>query len=169
MATNAVKIKTNAQGAFVNVYQSNPEFGYIVLESNEISFKGGFVNESKRTTLIRGSVNTLEAVVGMNKAGLPGKIAVREYLEDFIPADVAKTHLRDDVSFEEAIKPYIKRAGEDGVILTKDGKRILRFTEYDPANVMQDIIVAHDNIAEVMASKSAGSAQLPNGDEKAPF
>lgn len=167
MATNAVTIKANNKGVFVNVYSSNTDYGYIVLESVSTVFEGGWIRESKRTCLIRGTVKSLEELVASTKS-LPGRIAVREYLEDEIPADIAKTHLRDDVSFEEAIEPYLKRAGQDGVLLTRGGKRILRFTEYDQANITQDIKISHDNIAEVVASKS-GSAQLPNGDEKAPF
>lgn len=162
MATNAVTIKANDKGVFVNVYSTNKEFGYIVLETVATVFDNGWLRDSKRTCLIRGTVKGLEQLVASTKT-LPGRIAVREYLEDEIPADVAKANLRDDVSFEEAIEPYLKRAGQDGVLLTKGGKRIVRFTEYDQANITQDIKISHDNIAEVVASKS-GSAQLPGAN-----
>jgi hypothetical protein len=163
MATNAVNIKANAKGVFVNVYSTNNEFGYIVLETVATSFEKGWIRDSKRTCLIRGTVKSLEELVAATKS-LPGRIAVREYLEDEIPADIAKANLRDDVSFEEAIAPYLKRAGQDGVNLTKGGKRIVRFTEYDGAGITQDIIVSHDNIAEVAASKAEGAKS-----EDAPF
>jgi len=165
MATNAVNIKANDKGAFVNVYASNKEFGYIVLESNSISTVGGWVRESKRTCLIRGYVDTLEKLVGAAPGKqMPGRIAVREYLEDAIPQDIAARELRDDVTLEEALKPYFKRAGQDGVILTKDGKRIVRFTEYDASGTVQDITLSHDNVAEVTASKPQGANK-----EDAPF
>ena len=165
MATNAVNIKANDKGAFVNVYTSNKEFGYIVLESNSISTVGGWVRESKRTCLIRGYVETLEKLVGAAPGKqMPGRIAVREYLEDAIPQDIAARELRDDVTLEEALKPYFKRAGQDGVILTKDGKRIVRFTEYDASGTVQDITLSHDNVAEVTASKAQGANK-----EDAPF
>lgn len=163
MATNAVTIKANNKGVFVNVYSTNKEFGYIVLESVSTVFEGGWIRDSKRTCLMRGTVERLEKLVAATKS-LPGRIAVREYLEDEIPVDVAKANLRDDVSFDEAIEPYVKRAGQDGVLLTRGGKRIVRFTEYDGACIVQDIIVSHDNIAEVTASKSQGATQ-----EGAPF
>lgn len=163
MATNAVTIKANNKGVFVNVYSTNKEFGYIVLESVSTVFEGGWIRDSKRTCLMRGTVERLEKLVAATKS-LPGRIAVREYLEDEIPADVAKANLRDDVSFDEAIEPYVKRAGQDGVLLTRGGKRIVRFTEYDGACIVQDIILSHDNIAEVTASKSQGATQ-----EGAPF
>lgn len=163
MATNAVTIKANNKGVFVNVYSSNKEYGYIVLETVATVFDGGWIRDSKRTCLMRGTVERLEKLVAATKS-LPGRIAVREYLEDEIPADVAKANLRDDVSFDEAIEPYVKRAGQDGVLLTKGGKRIVRFCEYDGACVVQDIIVSHDNLAEVAASKSQGA-----NEGKAPF
>jgi hypothetical protein len=163
MATNAVNIKANAKGVFVNVYSSNPEFGYIVLETIATVFEGGWMRDSKRTCLMRGTVAGLENLVAATKS-IPGRIAVREYLEDEIPADVAKANLRDDISFEEAIAPYLKRAGQDGVNLTKGGKRIVRFTEYDAACIVQDIIISHDNVAEVAASKGQGA-----NEGKAPF
>lgn len=163
MATNAVNIKTNAKGAFVNVYSSNNEFGYIVLETVATVFEGGWIRDSKRTCIMRGTVERLEKLVAATKS-LPGRIAVREYLEDEIPADVAKANLRDDISFEEAIAPYLKRAGQDGVHLTKGGKRIVRFTEYDGACIVQDIIISHDNVAEVAASKAEGAT-----NDKSPF
>jgi len=162
---NSVAIKTNSKGAFVNVYSSNAGFGYIVLESNSISTVGGWVRESKRTCLIRGTVETLEKLVAHAPGKqLPGRIAVREYLEDAIPQDIAARELRDDVSLEEALAPYFKRAGQDGVILSKDGKRIVRFTEYDASGTIQDVTLSHDNVAEVTASKAQGA-----NEDKAPF
>lgn len=163
MATNAVTIKANAKGVLVNVYSTNKEFGYIVLETVATSFEKGWIRDSKRTCLMRGTVARLEDLVAATKT-LPGRIAVREYLEDEIPADVAKSNLRDDISLEEALEPYLKRAGQDGVHLTKGGKRIVRFTEYDGAGITQDIIISHDNIAEVAASKAEGAKS-----EDAPF
>lgn len=165
MANSTVAIKTNDKGAFVNVYASNPEFGYIVLESNSISTAGGWVRETKRTCLLRGNVLTLEKIIAHAPGKqLPGKIVVREYLEDAIPQDIASKELRDDVSLEEALAPYFKRAGQDGVILTKDGMRIVRFTEYDSTGSIQDAIISHDNVAEVSASKAQGVNK-----EDAPF
>lgn len=163
MATNAVTIKANNKGVLVNVYSTNKEYGYIVLETMTTVFEGGWMRDSKRTCLMRGTVERLEKLVAATKS-LPGRIAVREYLEDEIPADLAKAYLRDDVSFDEAIEPYVKRAGQDGVLLTRGGKRIVRFAEYDGACVVQDIILSHDNVAEVAASKADGGNK-----EGAPF
>jgi hypothetical protein len=81
---------------------------------------------------------------------------MREFLENAIPQDIAAKELRDDVSLEEALAPYFKRAGIDGVILSKDGMRIVRFSEYDSTGAIQDAIISHDNVAEVTASKAQG-------------
>ena len=90
---------------------------------------------------------------------------MREFLEDAIPQDIASKELRDDVSLEEALAPYFKRAGKDGVILSKDGMRIVRFTEYDSSGSIQDSIISHDNVQEVTASKAAQGINT----EDAPF
>jgi hypothetical protein len=163
---NSVAIKKNDKGVMINPYKSNPEFGYVVLESSSLSTVGGWVRETKRTTLMRGEVKNLEKLVASLKGGnLPGKIAVREFLEDEIPADIAARELREDVTFEEAIKPFLKQAGHEGIALTRGGKRIVRFTEWDPSGELVDSTISHDNVAEVAAYKAAQGAT----GEKAPF
>lgn len=166
---NSVAIKPASTGALFTTFKSNPEFGFIVLESSSIVTTGGWIRESKRTCLIRASVATLEKFIAtqVKNGTLPGKILVREYLEDEVPANLAKEHLREDVTFEEAIEPYLKKAGQDGPALTIGGKRILKFSNWDPTGEQQDQILQHDNIAEVAASKKG--AALANDDEKAPF
>jgi len=165
MANSTVAIKTNDKGAFVNYYDSNTEFGYIVLEANSISTSGGWVRETKRSCLIRGRITTLEKFIADTPGKqLPGRLVVREFLEDAIPQDIAAKELRDDLSLEEALSVHFKRAGKDGVILSKDGKRIVRFTEYDSTGAIQDVIISHDNVAEVNASKAQGVNK-----EDAPF
>lgn len=162
MATNAVSIKANEKGVMVNVYASNKEFAYVVLEQVTTIASGGWLRDVSRTTLLRGSTDVLEKFVG-NRAKdgftIPGNIVVEEYLEDAIPADVAKANLRSDLTFEDAIAPYLKRAGKDGVELKRDGKRIVRFTKWDPTGSVMDVTISHDNIAEVAASKTAAAGK----------
>ena len=165
---NSVNIKVASTGALFTAYKSNPEFGYVVLESSSLVTTGGWIRESKRTCLIRASVSTLEKFIAsqVKNGSLPGKIQVREYLEDAVPANLAKEHLREDVTFEEAIEPYLKKAGQDGPALTIGGKRILKFSNWDPTGEQQDQILQHDNVAEVAASKKGAVVAT---DEKAPF
>lgn len=144
---NVVTIKANDKNEFVNLY-ANKEFGYLVLTQSKVIVSDGWIRESVRTTLQRGTSKLLEMfVANATKTGmqLTGNIVVEEYLEDAIPPHVAKANLRDDVTFEEAIKGFLKRAGTDGPVLTKDGKRIVRFTKWDPTGLVQDVLVQHDS------------------------
>jgi hypothetical protein len=162
-----VRIVPGKKGTLVTAYGSNADFGYVQLEQSAIVQTAGWVREVKRTCLLRGKTATLEAFVNACKGlQLPGKLVVLEYLESQVPADIAKEHLRDDVSFEEAIEPYIKRAGADGIALTAGGERILRFTKWDDADRMTDLRVMHDNQAEVSATKNLVSNRgtLPGGE-----
>lgn len=160
-----VRIVPGKKGSVVTAYENNADFGYVQLEQSAIVQTGGWIREVKRTCLLRGKTATLEAFVNSAKGlQLPGKIVVFEYLESQVPADVAKEYLRDDVSFEEAIDPYIKRAGADGVALTANGERILRFAKWDSTDQLTDIRVVHDNQAEIVANKAKSEqAAFPQG------
>lgn len=161
---STVKINPGKTGNLVTTYANNPEYGYIQLESSDISIQGGWIRESKRSTLLRAKTQLLNQFVAMHKSlEVPGKIAVLEFLEDNIPAEVQKENLRDDVSFEEAISGFLKKAGADGPALTFQGKRIVRFSKYDPSGQTVDVHVAHDNVAEVIQFKAAAekNATLP--------
>lgn len=155
-----VRIVPGKSGNVVTAYQKNADFGYVQLEQSSMSMVGGWVRDSKRTCLIRGKVSTLEQFVQAHKSlAVPGKLVALEYLESNLPTDIAKEFLRDDVSYEEAIDPYVKRAGADGIPLTAGGERILRFVKWDVSgDQLHDIHVAHDNTAEVIASKAGNTA-----------
>jgi hypothetical protein len=93
---------------------------------------------------------------------LPGAIVVKEYLESEVPQSIADKFFNKELSYEDAIAPYVKRAGADGIELTVGGERILRFTSYDAAGTDTDVKVAHDNVTAVVESKaqSTTSAML---------
>jgi hypothetical protein len=160
---NTIRIVPGKTGSVVTAYPSNADFAYVQLEQSAIIQNGGWIREVKRTTLLRGNTSVLEKFVKSHKdLTLPGSLIVLEYLESQVPADIAKENLRNDVSFEDAIAPYIKRAGENGVALTYKGERILRFTKWDPTNSSTDIRVVHDNQVEIANAKQAlGAAKLP--------
>jgi hypothetical protein len=152
-----VRIVPSAKsGSVVSAYESNPEFGYIQLEQSAHVAEGGWIREVKRSTLMRGEVPALEKFVKSNPTlTLPGNLTVNEFVEDEIPTDIANRFLNKKVAFEEAIEPFLKRAGQDGPVLTLDGKRIVRFTIWDMAGESFDITVSHDNQAEVTAARAA--------------
>lgn len=158
----SVKIKANAEGKAVTPYAGNPEFGFIILESTEMVFQNGWIQEKVRSTIQRGAVSALAGFhIGQE---LPGKIVVTECLEDDIPASCLSM-LQKDLPFEEQIASYLKRAGSDEApVLTAGGKRILRFTSYDASGTAMDMRVQHDNIEEVKAHNAKASskdAKLP--------
>lgn len=145
---NSVSIVPAENGAMVRAYQNSPEFGFVQLQTVSVTFNGDWLSEQKRTHLMKGSTQLLEQWINVKASNgtLPGVIAVHECLEDDIPAHLAK-RLQSDITFEEAIEPFLKRAGKDGDVLTKDGKRILRFTIYSPTD-LADVRVQHDATPE---------------------
>lgn len=163
---NKVKIVPNADtGAVVSAYKSNPEFGYIQLEQSALQQDGTWLREVKRSCLIKASTETLEKFIAANPSlTLKGQLVVKEYVESELPEDMASKFLRKDVTHEEAIEPYIKRAGSNGPELTVGGERILRFTMWDAADTDTDKRVSHDNQDAVKAFNTAnatGNAEFP--------
>jgi hypothetical protein len=161
----SVQITPSKEGQFITVYKNNSDYGYITLSSTELSTDSrGWIRESKRSTLMRGTVDLLQKYIAMNKTlTVAGKIYVEEFLEYEVP-DSFKERFNKNVDYETQIRPYVKRAGKDGVELTLGGERILRFTSYDPSGTIEDSKVAHDNTDAVKASKATGVAQM-EGEE----
>lgn len=154
-----VTFKPNAQGALISTYAKNPKFGYVTLMSEETFVDpAGWIRKSKRTALLRADVETLTSFVTMHKTGvLPGRIVTREYVLSEAPQSFLD-RLRTDVSQEEALEPYYKRAGEGGAYLTAAGERIVRWTEYDATGKSADVLVAHDNGSEVREARATATS-----------
>lgn len=161
-----VKIAPNKEGKLVTPYEGSPSFGFIVLAQTKSTFKDGWLRETTNRTIMKGGVDALEGFVKGNPTlELDGNLVVNEYLEDAIPEAVASQHFNSDLSFEEQIANYIKRAGKDGPALMSEGKRIIRFVVWDNSGSALDAAIAHDNGAEVKAynAKTAeASADLPD-------
>lgn len=162
---NKVQIVPNAEtGSIISAYAANPEFGFIQLQQTAIVQDGSWIREVKRSCLLKASIEILEKFVAASPTlQLKGQLVVKEYLQSELPADMAKKYLRKDVSEEEAIEPFVKRAGREGPELTFNGERILRFTEYDPSGEGSDTTQAHDNqdaVKEYNAQNSE-SAEFP--------
>lgn len=167
-----VTIRPTSTGELITVYPSNPNYGYIAVETTDIYIANQQAVKKSRVALVRGEVEVLKAYVSM-LAGkpLPGHIIVKEFLEDDLPASYESRLNKKAISREAAIEPFIKRAGKGGIALTLGGQRILRFTEYDATGSDTDVIVSYDNVAEVYearsAAKSAVGAILPGTAEAA--
>lgn len=162
-------VKNKDNGAWITKYKNKPEFGYIQLTSSEMSVQGGWIHEKKKSTLVRAKVEELQKFLTLlaKDGKLPGKILVREFLED---ENLPKTY-RDRIDatkdYEDAVKQFVKSTGKDGVPLTVGGVRILRFTDYvmQPKADDVDIIIQHDNIDEVSDWRAANA---PKKEKKAP-
>jgi hypothetical protein len=161
---NKVQIKPTETGALISTYKNNPAYGYVTLQSEEMSVEGGWVRNSVRTALLRAETALLEKFVqAYGKSGaIPGRIVVREFAESQLPENF-QSRLNKNLEYEDAIAPFIKRAGKDGIELTLGGERILRFTDFDASGAEQDIRVAHDNVTAVAESRNvnANSAAFP--------
>lgn len=155
---NLVNIKPAQDGSIISVYKSNPKFGYIQLISTEMSIEGGWVREKSRSALLRAEVQMLEKFIQQNgrSGSLPGRIVIREFVESELPENY-NSRLDQNKPWEEAIEPFLKRAGKDGVELTLGGERILRFTDYDPSGKEQDVRISHDNVSEIAESRAAAT------------
>lgn len=162
-----VQITPSKEGQLITVYKNNSDYGYITLTSTELTTDArGWIRESKRSTLMRATVDLLQKYIAMNKTlTVAGKIYVEEFLESDVP-DSFKERFNKNVDYETQIRPYVKRAGKDGVELTLGGERILRFTSYDPTGTIEDVKIAHDNTDDVKASKGrlSDNAQM-EGEE----
>lgn len=147
-----VVIVPNKDGALVTPYAGNPKFGYLMLGQTKSSYQNGWLRETNYRTIMKGSVQALQAFVSSNPTlSLAGNLVIKEYTEDAIPQAVARTHFDESRTFEEQISAYTKRAGKDGPALKKEGKRIVRFCVWDMSGAECDTVIAHDNVEEVAA------------------
>ena len=161
---NKVQIKPTETGALISAYKNNPEYGYLTLQSSETSVVDGWIRESVRTALLRAETKVLEQYVAKFAKGgmLDGRIVVKEFLESALPENYT-SRLNKNVSYEDAIAPYVKRAGKDGVELTVGGERILRLTDFDASGTQVDIRVAHDNVTAVAESRNVNASSAVLG------
>jgi hypothetical protein len=157
MVNTPVHLVKNALNAWITVFENNEDRGFVVLESNILEVTGfGQLNNKKRTAIINGDVEDLKKLIrlkGTDDWG--GRIAIIEYTENNVPdAFKSKFSYKDStgqmVDAEEGMIKYLKKSSKDGVVLTKDGQRIVKFNIYDPTGTTEDLLVKHDNTDEVM-------------------
>lgn len=162
---STIKFAPNKSGALITVSTKNPAWGSLRLASEltAIDPTTGFIRATKKSFLIKDKVEGLQALLEANPNGLVGKLYTIEFVESDVPADF-KALLNKNLSYEEAVATFVKRAGADGPELTVGGERIMRYTKYDASNKMFDTIVTHDNqdeIAQWRATQTAGAVVLP--------
>lgn len=150
-------------GSKVRYYASNPEFAFCVMQTTKLIHRaGGFIDNQTRTTILRAKKHVLQSFVDSCPNGVAsGNIVVREFTESECPKEFM-SRLDSSKPYEESIQTFLKRPQDDAPCLRKQGDRILRFTDYDPDNVMQDIRVEHDNQEEIAQWRSATKAGVAN-------
>lgn len=157
-----IQLMPNKSGQMITVSTNNPEWGSVRIASSESAIDGstGFIRTVNKSFLIKDKVVNLAKFIDMYPNGtMPGKLVNVEFLESNAPAEFSKL-LNKNLSYEDAIAPFVKRAGADGPELTVGGERILRFTKYDASATLHDTVVSHDNgeaVAEHNAQKSAAN------------
>lgn len=158
-------VPNKTSGEIITAYKTNADFGFIQLESVTNEFQGGWLRTAKRSCLLRAEMPALIEFISQNKTlQIPGKITVQEFEEKDVPEQIRSRFLSSKKqSYDEIIEQFLKRAGQDGPVLTTGDSRILRFSYYDPTNQVQDCFVAHDNAVENTAptATEASYASLP--------
>lgn len=152
-----VKIVVNSKtGAILTANTDNPEYGYYRVEQTyEVdNIYNGFSELRRVSALRKGKLDVLKKQImeaQENNLILPGKITTQEYLEDNIPEVIKANVFNKKLTLEQNIDKLAKRAGEKGPILTYKMKKILSFKFYDANDVLPQITIDHDNVAEIQA------------------
>ena len=147
-----VMIAADVTGAVIGMSNNNPEFGYIRVQqvARKIG-KGGWFSFSKRSALLKGTVEDLKAANFEDGDILPGKIVIKESLTPFYAEDADK---------------HIKRAGDGGPICTLDDQPIYRDSIYTTNMNDEDELIDHNNgdyikhQIELQKEKNASTSNL---------
>jgi len=143
-----VKVVADATTNLVINQSANPLFGYVrVVQNRVVIDDNSFMKRKEFSALIHGPIEDLQAVGYKEGMELPGKIIAEESLEPF--------------NKKGPNKP--KTAGDTNVICSLGGFPIYRRTKYTDKVNSEDILIAHDNKAEVKAAyANTAKAIKPN-------
>ena len=166
MTSYKLNFKKFSGGEIIRTY-SNNEYGYVIIESDEIIYDSvltdlhlNFINADtstlpKREAILRARTVLLKQFVEeYNGKEIPGRVTVIECLEDEIPIEIQKQFLRDDIPIDQAILPFVKTfkyttnlcndKNEEKLILKNNNKRILQFVMYSLKNEEDRYISEYD-------------------------
>ena len=150
-----VKVVADATTELVINQSANPIFGYVrVVQNRVVIDDNGFMKRKEFSALIHGLIEDLQSVGYYNGQELPGTIVAEESLDPFNKKDPSKS---------------IKKAGETNVACTLGGFPIHRRTKYTAKANAEDILISHDNKAEVKAAYAAQVAKKPAMQPNAEF
>lgn len=133
--TSKVKVTVDENGNVIGVSQNNPEYGYIRVEQNcTVINPNGWLRNTKRSALIKGTVADLIQAGFTEGKELPGRIVVIESHEPFNPENPDRD---------------LKIAGDTGVICRVGDQPIYRQTFYSSNENAQDELIMHTNTQEI--------------------
>lgn len=126
-----VTILADDMGNVVRQSNSNPEFGHVRLQQTRVTFgNNGWVKKSNISTLLHGKLEDLKEMGLESMEFLPGKIIIKEQLEEFTANDGERDY---------------KIAGDTGIVCCVDGQPIYRKTFFVADTTALDVLIAHDN------------------------
>ena len=157
-------VKNPNTGHVVNQFTNSESFGYCLLETTDVAFNGNRLNTVRKTCLLRGNVDELQAVVDANPNGLDGRIRFVELTESdakdaldngatteaqrIFLSEVHKELAKTD--WNKATEGFKLQNPSTGEFSTNGGSHILRVKVYDPTGSLADIVLPRDslNVAE---------------------
>lgn len=133
-----VIVLADEAGNVINLSGNNPDFAFIRVAQKKVVFdENSFRKTITLTALIHGNTEELKEDGYFAGQELKGNIVVEESLEPFNKKNPAKS---------------IKKAGDTNVVCTFGGFPIHRRTKYTEKSNVEDILIPHDNKAEVKAA-----------------
>jgi hypothetical protein len=142
-------IITMVDNARITAYEADGTRGYFQLSSTKVTTTfgsfGTTVIRDKRNCLVSGDIENLVAQIAEFKEyGIEGRIFNREFKHSELP-DTWVAGVKD-------ISKYVKIGGDSGISCKKDGEEIYRLSFYDESGEQPDVLIAHDNGAEISAA-----------------
>ena len=131
--TTKVKVTADELGNVITP-TANPEIGFIKLEQKSNIINGNWVKNQRKTCLIFGKFEELQDFDFKKDDELDGNIIIEE---SFIPFN------------ENNAEKEMKMAGDTGIPCLVDGQPIYRRTRYTTNLSETDILIQHNNVAEI--------------------
>lgn len=133
-----VKVCCNDNKEVIIISKKNPEWGHIKVEQHVTEVdENGFGKARKRTALIPGKIDDLKLFGWKANQEVDGKIIIKESIIPFNPKN-------PDYD--------IKIAGASGIVCTVNGQTIYRKSFFSQHPNAYDILVRHDNEADIQAA-----------------
>lgn len=149
-----VVVTANEQGQVVVTSTNNPVYGFVRVESEEMIIgPNRFVRPQKKSALILGRIEHLQMLNYKKGQQLPGRIRTIETLTPVNPED---------------LQQGLKLAGPTNVVCKIEGKPIYRLQEYDPSGESKDVLIAHDNKAEIQQEQKVIADRIRQTEPELP-